>query len=305
MKQKTIKVIAGTVLISMMGSAFADPVLDRIYSSHQVNIGVRDSSAPLSYKLPDGSHVGMAIDICNAVVDELKKKDPTIKINYIPVTSDNRIPLTKEGKIDMECGSTTNNNGRRKDVNFSVPYYISGIAPIVLASSNINSILDIPKNSSVGFTQGTSTNLAIFTIKKLVKIDWDAKHIKVIKGKDHKETFNMLTDGKIAMYANDDILDAGLVATSKDPSLYKILPERFSVEPYGIMTNKNATELHDIIDHKIISMMKMMDSEPGSFKNLYNKWFMQPIPPYNRSLNWKMPDLLKDVVRMPTAAVGN
>ncbi|ONU47759.1 amino acid ABC transporter substrate-binding protein [Burkholderia cenocepacia] len=305
MKKTTVKVIIGSIMLSMITSAFADPVTDRIYKNHQVNMGVRDSSAPLSYKLPDGSHVGMAVDICNSVVDELKKKDPTIKVNYIPVTSDNRIPLTKSGKIDMECGSTTNNSSRRKDVDFSVPYYNSGIAIVTMRKDNINSLLDLNDGDTVIFTKGTTTDKSIFTTKKIVKVDWDAKGIKFIQGKDHQDSFNQLTSGKAKVFGNDDILIAGLVANSKDPSQYKILPDRFSIEPYGIMTQKGATDLQDIINNKIISMMKAVDSDPGSFRSLYKKWFTQPIPPYNRSLNWPMPPLLSDVVRMPTTAVGN
>lgn len=303
MKIKTIALSA--ILAVTASSSFADPVTDRIYASHQVNVGVRDSSAPLSYKLPDGSHVGMAIDICNAVVDELKKKDPTIKVNYIPVTSDNRIPLTKSGKIDMECGSTTNNKSRRQDVNFSVPYYVSGIRVVAMKKDGLISLLDLKNGDTVIFTKGTTTDKSIFTTKKVVKVNWDSKGIKFIQGKDHQDSFDNLTQGKAKIFANDDILIAGLVANSKDPSIYQILPESFSIEPYGIMTQQNATDLQGLINTKIVSMMKAVDSEPGSFRSLYNKWFMQPIPPYGRSLNWPMPPLLSDIVRNPTTAVGN
>ncbi|ANJ72209.1 hypothetical protein A9Y76_06920 [Ralstonia insidiosa] len=303
MKIKTIALSA--VLAITASSSFADPVTDRIFASHQVNMGVRDSSAPLSYKLPDGSHVGMAVDICNAVVDELKKKDPTIKVNYIPVTSDNRIPLTKQGKIDMECGSTTNNKSRRQDVEFSVPYYVSGIRVVAMKKDGLNSLLDLKKGDTVIFTKGTTTDKSIFSIKKIVKVDWDSKAIKFKQGKDHQDSFDQLTAGNAKIFANDDILIAGLVANSKDPSQYQILPESFSIEPYGIMTQKDATDLQELINTKIINMMKTVDSEPGSFRSIYKKWFMQPIPPYNRSLNWPMPPLLSDVVRMPTTKVGN
>ncbi|CAD9228066.1 PBPb domain-containing protein [Burkholderia cenocepacia] len=301
-----IKTIAFSAILAITAtSSFADPVTDRIFASHQVNMGVRDSSAPLSYKLPDGSHVGMAVDICNAVVDELKKKDPTIKVNYIPVTSDNRIPLTKQGKIDMECGSTTNNKNRRQDVVFSVPYYVSGIRVVAMKKDGLNSLLDLKRGDTVIFTKGTTTDKSIFTTKKIVKVDWDSKGIKFKQGKDHQDSFDQLTAGNAKIFANDDILIAGLVANSKDPSQYQILPESFSIEPYGIMTQKDATDLQQLINTKIISMMNTVDSEPGSFRSLYNRWFMQPIPPYNRSLNWVMPPLLSDVVRMPTTAVGN
>ncbi|MCA8452679.1 amino acid ABC transporter substrate-binding protein [Burkholderia multivorans] len=303
MKIKTIALSA--VLAITASSAFADPVTDRIFASHQVNMGVRDSSAPLSYKLPDGSHVGMAVDICNAVVDELKKKDPTIKVNYIPVTSDNRIPLTKQGKIDMECGSTTNNKSRRQDVEFSVPYYVSGIRVVAMKKDGLNSLLDLKKGDTVIFTKGTTTDKSIFSIRKIVKVDWDSKAIKFKQGKDHQDSFDQLTAGNAKIFANDDILIAGLIANSKDPSQYQILPESFSIEPYGIMTQKDATDLQELINTKIINMMKTVDSEPGSFRSIYKKWFMQPIPPYNRSLNWPMPPLLSDVVRMPTTKVGN
>lgn len=305
MKKTTIKVIAGSIILSMMASAFADPVTDRIYKNHEVNLGVRASSAPMSYKLPDGSYVGMAVDICNSVVDDLKKKDPTLKVNYVEVTSDNRIPFVQQGKVDMECGSTTNSAARRKQVGFSIPYYVAGIAAVTLKKYNINTITDLKNGDSVVFTKGTTTDKSIFKIYKGVKIDWDSKNVKFIEGKDHQDSFNQLAEGKAKLFANDDILVMGLVANSKDPSAYKILNERYSIEPYGVMTAKEATDLQALVDSNIINLMKKLPTDPSSFTSLYNKWFMKPIPPKGNVLNVPMNSFLTDIVREPTAAVGN
>ncbi|WP_175888144.1 amino acid ABC transporter substrate-binding protein [Burkholderia contaminans] len=305
MKKTTIKVIAGSMLLCTMANAFADPVTDRIFASHQVNLGVRSSSAPMSYKLPDGQYVGMAVDICNSVVDELKKKDPSLKVNYVEVTSDNRIPYVQQGKIDMECGSTTNSGTRRKQVNFSIPYYVAGIAVVTLRKDNMNTITDLKNGDRVVFTKGTTTDKSIFKTYKGVKLDWDSKNIKFNEGKDHQDSFNQLSEGKAKLFANDDILVMGLVANSKDPSAYKILPERFSIEPYGIMVSKDATDLQALVDSNIINLMKKFPSDPNSFTSLYNKWFMKPIPPKGNVLNVPMNSFLTDIVREPTSAVGN
>ena len=296
MKLKTIALLA--TLSAVATSSFADPVTDRIYQNHVVNVGVRPSSTPVSYKV-NGQYMGEAVDICNRIFDKLKEKDPSLKLNYVEVSAKTRIPMLKEGKIDMECGSTTNSSSRRKDVAFSIPYEIAGIGIVVANDSKIRGFSD-NRIGTVAYVDGTTATESVFSANKGVKASWEGHKTKYAKGKDYLDTLALVESGKADAFIGDDILLAGAIAQSKNASKFKLLPERITTEPYGVMTTLESKDLQVVIDQTIMGLMNN-----GEFNKIYNKWFMQPIPPFNKSLNAPMSNPLKDVVRFPTNSVGN
>ena len=267
-------------------------------SPDRLLIGVRAGSIPLSYKVGT-QYKGLAVDLCLKVYEEIKKTKPDLTYDFVEVSSSNRIPFLKEGRIDMECGSTTNSSSRRKEVAFSVPYFVSSVTGVTLATSKVDFMRDIPDGSTVIYTKGTTTEDAVrrfdITFNERSKLNLVNKMV----GSDHQDSFNQL-DGKALMFLNDDILLRGLIATAPHPEKYRLITQVFTVEPYGVMTRLDDTKLQGIVNKVIIRSM-----QDGSFNKLYDKWFMQPIPPKGSNLNIPMSRILKDVVHFPTTVVGN
>lgn len=282
-----------------------DATLDRVMKTHTFIIGVRDASVPLSYRDGKGGHVGLAVDLCNKIADSVKTIVPDVKVNYVEVTSSNRIDFVKQGKIDVECGSTTDNDSRQKQVSFTIPYFYSGISGDVLANSPYHMLGDLPDGSIIAYTKGTTTATAVGTLDKSFYFRNKDNRLKKVEGKDHQESFNFVRDGKAAAFLNDDILVYGLIANSDNPKNYRMLTKEdgteqvFSVEPYGIMFRLGSPRFARLADHTIAGLM-----QSGEFTKMYDQWFMQPIPPKGANLNVPMSHLLKDLVRNPTDVIG-
>lgn len=272
---------------------------DKLARGEPLLIGVRASSTPLSYA-DGGTYIGLAVDLCTKAFEEVKKQYPKISYKFVEVTSSNRIDFLKEGKIDMECGSTTNTANRRKEVNFSTSYYNASVVAIKLKTTKISSISDVDENSKVIYTAKTTTEKALASANIIFKYKSDKKLYQTVLGADHQASFDLLTSGAGTLFANDDILLLGLKERSKDPSLYELLPEKYSIEPYGIMTRIDDKFLTTVVDKTVINTMRS-----GEFDKLYTRWFMQPIPPFNKPLNIPMSRFLADTVRMPSNIVGN
>lgn len=262
-------------------------------------IGVRSGSIPLSYK--DGTeYKGLAVDLCMQVFEEVKKTKPALTYKLVEVSSSTRIPFLKEGRIDMECGSTTNSPSRRKEVAFSVPYFISSITGMTLSNSIIDYMRDIPDGSNVIYTKGTTTEDAVRRFDVSFNERSKLNLVTKLVGEDHQVSFDQVTQGKAMMFLNDNILLTGLITSSPHPEKYRLIKQVFSIEPYGVMTRLDDLKLQGIINKVIIKSM-----QDGSFNKLYDKWFMQPIPPKGSNLNIPMSRALRDVVHFPTTVVGN
>ena len=270
-------IVALTALALAAGVAYAQPTdtLDKIKSSGVVNLGVRDSSG-LGYTIGGGKYVGFHTEMAERIVDDLKKVtgNPNVKINYQVITSQNRIPLLQNGTIDFECGSTTNNLTRQKDVAFAVTTYVEEVRMAVKANSGIKSIKDLA-GKTVATTTGTTSVQTLRKNERANGIDF-----KEVMGKDHADSFLLLESGRADAFVMDGSILAANIAKSKSPKDYAIVGEVLSVEPIACMLRKDDPKMKEALDNSIKRQIK-----DGSLAKLYDKWFMQPIPPNNVSLN--------------------
>ena len=249
--------------------------LAKIKSSGVVNLGVRDS-AGLGFSIGGGKYVGFHTEMAERIVDDLKKEltAPDLKTNYQVITSQNRIPLLQNGTIDFECGSTTNNATRQKDVDFAVTTYVEEVRVATRADANINSVKDLA-GKTIATTTGTTS------VQHLRKHERAAGlQFKEVMGKDHAESFLLLETGKADAFVMDASILAANIARSRNPQNFKIVGEVLSVEPIACMLPKGDVKFKEAVDNSIKRQVA-----DGSLEQLYNKWFMQPIPPNNVTLN--------------------
>jgi len=253
--------------------------LKNIKETGAITIGYRDSSIPFSYLDDNQKPVGYAIDICYKIVEAVKKelKLDKLEVKLNPVTSATRIPLMANGTVDLECGSTTNNAERQKQVAFTNTHFLTASRFVSKKANNIKSIDDL-KGKSVVSTSGTTN------IKQLNEAN-AARNlgVNIIPAKDHAEAFLMVESDRAVAFVMDDILLASFVASSKDPDAYVISTDAFSKpEPYGIMVRRDDEPFKKVVDAATAALYKS-----GEGEKIYNKWFMEKIPP--KGLNLKVP----------------
>ncbi|AIL33287.1 amino acid ABC transporter substrate-binding protein [Basilea psittacipulmonis] len=266
--------------------------LDKIKNTGVLNMGHRDASIPFSYLDDNHQPIGYAMDICYGIVKSLEENlGKKIQVNLVPVTSATRIPLVQNGSVDLVCGSATNNPERQKQVAFAPTTYVAASRFVSVKDDHIHSLEDL-KGQTVTSSAGTSS------LKWLNQVNVDQKlEMRVIPAKDHAAGFLNVETGRAKAFFMDDVLLAGLVANSKDPARYVINDKANTVEPYGLIYPKDDVELKALIDDAVIAMMK-----DGTVEKLYNKWFMNPIPPKNINLNLPMSEELKKVLVNPTSS---
>lgn len=284
-------VVATAVTVVGMSAAQAGTRIDKLKSTGEITLGYRESSIPFSYLDDNSKPIGYSMDICNGIVDALKKDLdlPNLKTKLVSVTSSTRIPLVANGTIDLSCGSATNNARRQVQVAFAPTTFVTATRFTALKKSNVNDLADF-KGKTVVSTSGT-TNLRWLTKTNA------SKHLdmKIIPAKDHSEAFLTVGSGRATAFFMDDILLAGLVATSRNPGDWMISKTAYTIEPYGIIEPKGDKEFKTAVDNAVKAMMK-----DGKIDKLYAKWFTQPIPPKNINLNWPMTAELKKAIEHPT-----
>jgi glutamate/aspartate transport system substrate-binding protein len=270
--KKTLFAVAA-LLVS--GMAQAD-TLKKIKDSGSVTMGVRESSGALSFTLGDGKYAGYHVEVCQRVLADVQKQLGLAKldIKYQPVTSQNRIPLVQNGTVDIECGSTTNNLVRQKDVAFAVTVYVEEVRTAVKAASGITSIAQL-NGKKVATTTGTTSVQLLRKHERGGGVNFDE-----VFGKDHAESFLLLESGRADAFVMDSQILAGAISKSKTPADYKIVGETLSVEPIAIMLRKDDAAFKKSVDDTIKSLIKS-----GEVAKLYDKWFVQPIPPHSTKLN--------------------
>lgn len=277
-------------------AALPAPTLNRIRDTGVVTLAHREASIPFSYLDANKRPIGYAMDLCMLVVDALRRelKAPKLRVEYLSVTAANRIPAIAEGKADMECGSTTNNAARRKQVAFTITHYYAGAKLLTRADSNIQRLSDV-RGKTVVSTRGTTPLAALRTAAEKGIIA-----ARIVEGKDHDESFAMLERGEADVFAMDDILLYSLRATSKEPERWAVVGEYLSIEPLSIMIRRNDPDFKRFVD--TVLSRAMID---GDVTSLYGKWFTSPIPPKNVNLNIPLSPLMRDQMRFPTDKVGD
>jgi len=277
--------MAAVLLAAVTTGAQAADTLAKIAETGKITLAYRESSVPFSYLAGGDKPVGFSVELSNAVADAVKKKlnKPNLEVALMPVTSQNRIPLISNGTVDLECGSTTNNTARAKDVSFAVNHFYTGTRLLVKKSSKIRNYADLAKKT-VASTTGTTNALVMRKYNTEKNLDMD-----IVLGKDHADAFLLVESDRAVAFAMDDILLFGLMANAKNPADFEVVGDALQVEPYACMLAKDDPAFKKLVDDTFAGMMKS-----GEFEKLYNKWFMQPIPPKNVPLNLPMSPQLKE-----------
>ena len=266
--------LGATVLaagLALSVGAHAD-TLAKIKDSGAVTMGVRESSGALSYTLGDGKYAGFHVEVCQRVLADIQRSLglPRLDVKYQAVTPQNRIPLVQNGTVDIECGSTTNNATRQKDVSFAVTTYVEEVRMAVKANSGITSINQL-NGRKVATTTGTTSVQHLRRHERAQNVNFEE-----VFGKDHADSFLLLESGRADAFVMDGQILAGNIARSKNPADFRIAGEVLSVEPIAIMIRKDDPKFKKAVDDSIIAMMRS-----GEIARIYDKWFMQPIPPTN------------------------
>lgn len=276
-------------------TAFAG-TLDKIRETREITIAHRDASIPFSYLDDQKRPMGYAVELCQKIAKAIERelKIPSITVKYVAVSSATRIPAIVEGKAALECGSTTNTSERRKQVDYTIPHFISTSKFLVRTDANIEKIEDL-RGKTVASTKGTTI---IKTIQRL-----DAEQllkIKIVETQDHGEAVALVFSKKADAFAMDDVLLYGLRANSIQPEALKIVGRAMTIEPYAIMLPKGDVEFKKIVDAE---MRRIIQS--GEIYSIYHKWFEQPIAPKGVVLGLPMPYLLRDSLKYPSDKVAD
>ncbi|HLB14584.1 MAG TPA: amino acid ABC transporter substrate-binding protein [Burkholderiales bacterium] len=265
--------------------------LKKIKDSGSITLGHRDSSIPFSYYDDQQRVVGYALDICLRIVDAVKAelKVPKIDVKLNPVTSATRIPLMANGTIDLECGSTTNNLERQKQVAFTITHFVTANRYVAKKASKIGKLADL-KGKTVVSTSGT-TNIKWLTEENQKQ----NLGMNIVAAKDHAEAFLMVDTGRAVAFFMDDILLYSLVAGARNPSDWAIGAEAYTIEPYGIMLRRDDPAFKKVVDNAVTQLYKS-----GQISAIYDKWFLKPVPPKGVNLNVPMSAQFKRVIASPT-----
>lgn len=279
-------------LVGRQGSAHADSpsTLDKIKAAKAITIGYRESSYPLSYVVKGGAPMGYHIDVCMKIADRVKQQLslPDLKIDYLLVTSDNRLALVADGKVDLECGSTTNNAERQRKVAFAPTTFLARTRVAVRKNSGIAG-LDQLSGKVVVTTKGADSI-------DMLRAKYPELKVTSVYADDHAQSFAMLEAGKADAFAMDDNLLAGLIANSADPGKYELVGEALDYQPIAIMFHKDDPAFKALVDDVVKGMMKS-----GEMDKLYDRWFNKPIPPKGATLNFPMTPMLKQLFLYPSS----
>ncbi len=281
-------------LAGCMSSASAETVLERIAAGGKLVIAHRESSVPFSYFDADKKPVGYAIDLCLKLADAVRQKTgaKNMPIEFLMVTSANRIATVAEGKADLECGSTTNNAERRQTVAFTIPHFITGARLLVRANSPIQRIEDLGGKKLVS-TKGSTPLKAVERANKERLL-----RATILEAPDHAKAVEMVESGEADAFAMDDVLLFGLAANRPNPAALKVVGKFLTTEPLAIMLPKNDPDFKKLVDDEMRRLILSKDIYP-----IYKHWFLKPIPPKNTPLNMPVSYLLKDLWKYPSDVV--
>jgi glutamate/aspartate transport system substrate-binding protein len=264
------------------------PTLANIKNTHVVRLGYRESSPPFSFLDQANRPIGYSLELCEAIVDEIgvEVDDANLRIDYVKVTSDDRIPAVVQNKIDLECGSTTANAERGKQVAFSPLMFVAGTKLMVPKASTISAPKDL-QGKTVVVTKGTTNEQALHALDKKFGLG-----LNIVVSPDHEQSYQMLVDGKVDAFATDDILLYGLIARHKSQDKFKVAGDYLSYDPYGIMYRKGEPQLAAVVERAFRKLGSNRDLIP-----LYNKWFTSRLPT-GEKLNVAISPQLEDAFKV-------
>ena len=286
-----LSVLMTAILLTAATGAQAADTLAKIASSNKITMAYRESSVPFSYLDGPTKPIGFSVELSYAIVAAVKQKlnKPDLEVNWMAVTSQNRIPLLQNGTVDVECGSTTNNSARGKDVSFAINHFYTGTRLLVKKTSNVKDYADL-KGKKIAITTGTTNMLVVRKYNEDKKLDID-----ILGAKDHADALLLVESDRATAFAMDDILLYGLRSNSKNPAELEVVGEALQVEPYACMLPKDDPQFKALVDGVIVGMMKS-----GEFEKLYTKWFLNPIPPKNLPIGLPLSDDLRQNIKTPT-----
>jgi ABC-type amino acid transport substrate-binding protein len=278
-------VMTAALLAAGLVSTAGAQTLQKVAEANKITVSYREASVPFSYLIGSKTAIGFSVELVDAIVDDVRKKTkkPNLEVAYMAVTSQNRIPLMVNGTIDIECGSTTNNSTRAKDVTFSTNIFYTGTRLLTKKDSGIKNYADLA-GKTVASTTGTTNAQVIRKYSADKKLD-----MQIVLGKDHDDSLLLVENDRAKAFAMDDILLFGLRANSKNPAALEVVGDSLQVEPYACFMRKDDPEFKKLVDGTLARLMKT-----GEFNRLYTKWFMSPIPPKGVNLNLPMSAELKD-----------
>ncbi len=280
-----------SVLLASHGMAQESATLRKIKETGIVTVGFRDRSIPFSYLDRQQRPVGYSIDLCYRIVTAVKDRLnlQNLEVRLRPVTSANRISFVANGIVDLECGSTTNNAERQRDVAFTTTIFVATSSLLSKKTTDIQTLQAL-KGQTVATTAGTTYIKALAEVNRALGLD-----MQIVTGKDHADAFLLLETDRADVYVMDNVLLYGLVASAGRPADYVIHPSDLSVEPYGIMVRKNDPEFKRLADEAILNVFRS-----GDINQIYGKWFLSPIPSNGVTLQLPMGAALKRIIAAPT-----
>ncbi|MCP4621324.1 MAG: amino acid ABC transporter substrate-binding protein [Bradyrhizobium sp.] len=261
--------LLATGAVAQTASEGLSPTLANIKKNHVVRLGYRESSPPFSFLDHAGRPIGYSLELCEAIVEEIATEvdDANLKVELVKVTSDDRIQAVLDNKIDLECGSTTANAERSKQVAFSPLMFVAGTKLMVPKASPISAVTDM-KGKTVVVTKGTTNEQAMRNADKKFSLG-----LNIVTSPDHEQSYQMLVDGKADAFATDDILLYGLIARHKAQAQFKVVGDYLSYDPYGIMFRKGEPQFTAVVERTFRKLGSGRDLIP-----LYNKWFVSRLP---------------------------
>ena len=287
-----LSVLATAALLTAgLATTAVAQTLKKVADSNKITVSYREASVPFSYLIGSSKAVGFSVELSEAIIDDVRKKlkKPALEVAYMAVTSQNRIPLLVNGTYDLECGSTTNNSTRAKDVSFSTNMFYTGTRLLVKKTSGVKNYADLAKKT-VASTTGTTNAQVIRKYNADKKLD-----MQLILGKDHDDSLLLVESDRAVAFAMDDILLFGLRANSKNPQSLEVVGDSLQVEPYACMVRKDDPEFKKLVDGTITRLMKS-----GEFSKLYTKWFESAIVPKGVNLALPMSTELKANLKAPS-----
>ncbi|MFM0155541.1 glutamate/aspartate ABC transporter substrate-binding protein [Paraburkholderia sediminicola] len=291
MKYASLLALAAFAIFSQAVPAQdAQPTLAKVQSVNLIAIGHRETSVPFSYVDANNQVIGFSQDLCNKIIDAVKAKTghPDLRVRFIPVTSQNRIPLVQNGTVDLECGVTTNLTSRQNQVTFSDTFFVATTRLLTRKDSRIKDFSDLA-GKTVVTNQGTTSERLLRKMNEEKKMN-----MQIISAKDYGEGRVTLETGRAVAYMMDDVLLAGARSLTAQPADWVIVGTPQSSEAYGFMLRKNDPEFKKLVDDAMTAAMKS-----GEIKTMYDKWFMKPVPPKNINFDFPMSDAMHKLYASP------